>query len=125
MTEKIATITCLKELNKRRCLEFYDKVVFTTNEEEITYEVGDNYLNNTGEVKSGKNDKIFRILKLKKYEIAEKAYGYKVISDISDWPTSEHEDYPALTRLVRKLYTIIEKRDIKYTKYNRFEIMDI
>ena len=105
----MTTITCLKELNKRKCLEFDDTVVFTTNEEKISYKVGDNYLRKDP-IKLSNNEEIFIILKLKKYKIATKAYGYKVISADSDWPTSEHDDYPALTRLVRELYTIIEKK---------------
>ena len=119
----MTTITCLKELEKRKCLELDDIVVFTVKEEKIiSYNVGDNYLRNRNVVI---NEEIFIILKLKKYEIAEKTYRYEIINNKSDWPTSEHEDYPALTRLVRELYTIIEEKEPKYTKYNRFEIMDI
>ena len=119
----MSTITCLKELNKRECLELDDIVIFTINEEKIEYRIQDDYLHNIKGYKD--NDEIFIILDIDKYEIAEKAYKYKTNKPNSIWPTSKNKDYPALTRLIRELYTIIEEKNKVYTKYNRFEIMDI
>ena len=115
----MTTITCLKELNKRKCLELDDIVIFTVNEETIEYTVTNCYLHNY----RNHNFRIFRILELDKSKLAVKTYGYKI--DTGFWPESKINDYPALTRLVKELYTIIEEREIKYTKFNRFEIMDI
>ncbi len=117
----MSTITNLKELNKRKCLKYEDKVIFTVKEQKITYEVKETFLSN----KNNSNNKIFMILNIDKSIIAEKTYGYETRSMTSDWPTSITSDFPALTRLVRELYIIIEEKEPKYTPYNRFEIMDI
>ena len=70
------------------------------------------------------NDEIFNILNIDKNELTEKAYNYE--TNVSEfWPTSKNNDYQALTRLVKELYKIIEEKERVYTKYNRFEIMDI
>ncbi|HUS50609.1 MAG TPA: hypothetical protein VMZ91_10620 [Candidatus Paceibacterota bacterium] len=124
MSEKII-ITCLKELNERKYLEIDDIVKFTIKENTITYTVRSAFL----KIFNGKNnDEIFRILDLDKDKLAERIYGYKRSVDYPGanyWPEIEMSDFPALTRLVRELYTIIEEKDKVYTKYNRFEIMDI
>ena len=125
MSEKII-ITCLKELNERKYLEIDDIVKFTINEQIITYIVRNVYLfiSSNGE----NNDEVFRILDIDKDKLAEKMYGYKdfkIYPRHNYWPEIREDDFPALTRLVRELYTIIEEKEIKYTKYNRFEIMDI
>jgi len=123
-------ITCLKELTKRKCLEYGDIIKFIINEEIIEYRVRSNWLGKVRYKKDKHNDEIFRILDIDKFKMAEKEYGYKspninsLNADIN-WPETVREDYPALTRLVRELCIIIEERKPKYTKYNRFEIMDI
>ena len=114
----MSTITCLKELNKR-VLEYEDIVIFAINEQVISYTVRMNHLQNNNYL----NDEIFDVLDIKSYELATKTYGYTVSK--GSWPSSKYRDYPALTILVKELYTIIEEKEIKYTKYNRFEIMDI
>jgi len=125
MSEKII-ITCLKELNERKYLEIDDIVKFTINEQIITYIVKNVYLFISSNGKN--NDEVFRILDIDKDKLAEKMYGYKefkIYSRLNYWPEIREDDFPALTRLVRELYTIIEEKDKVYTKYNRFEIMDI
>ena len=120
----MTTITCLKELNKRKCLELDDIVIFTVKEEKIEYIVKVIHLHSIKE----RNNEIFRILDLDRDKLAEKMYGYKKdINYVSNyyWPVTSLDDYSALTRLVKELYTIIEEKETKYTKYNRFEIMDI
>ena len=115
----MSIITCLKELNEKGCLEYKDEVIFTVNEETIEYTVTNCYLHNY----PNHNYRIFRILELDKSKLAEKIYGYRIKTGY--WPPSKTGDYPALTRLVKELYKTIEEKEIKYTKYNRFEIMDI
>ncbi len=114
----MSTITCLKELNKK-VLDFEDIVIFTVNEQVISYKVRTNHLQNNYYF----NSEIFTILDINSYELATKAYGYT--SRGGGWPSSKEHDFLALTRLVKELYKIIEERELKYTKYNRFEIMDI
>ncbi len=117
----MSTITCLKELEERKCLENRDIIIFIVNEQKLRYGVKRYYLENITDLKG--NESIFRILEIDKYKIAE-VYGYKT-NIVGDWPESEVDDFPALTRLVKELYIIIEEKDKVYTKYNRFEIMDI
>ena len=128
----MSEINSLKELNKRKCLEHKDIVKFTINEEKtIEYSVGPLYLSDSRKIYPINNDKIFRILDIDKDKIAEKAYGYNPVNVGKNtrypnnyWPEVDN-DYSALTRLVREVYLIIEEREPKYTKYNKFEIMDI
>ena len=118
----IKTITCLKELEERRELE-YDVVIFTVKEEISKYNVRYYFLN----LKKGTNNVIFKLLKISENEIteiAEKTYGYERQGG-GDWPESKMGDFPALTRLVKELYLIIEERKPVYTKFTRFEIMEI
>ena len=118
----MTTITCLKELEEKRILELDDIVEFTIKGQKIEYKVWAKFLKTKGD----NNNKIFRILEISdidKYKLAEKIYGYKPTKD--QWPESENNDFPALTRLVKELYLIIKKREPVYTKFTRFEIMDI
>ncbi len=126
------TITNLKELEKRGELENNDVVIFTVKKETIKYKVVFNYLHNLKSPTTGKyNNEIFKILELDKVKIAQKAYGDIPVDPISIpepyWPSIKEENYPALTKLVKKLYLIIEEQYPAkvYTKFTRFEIMDI
>jgi len=129
----MSVITCLKELEKIICLKDKDIVEFTINSKVIKYQVLSFHLQNLkDQLDPSYNDEIFKILELNKFKIAEKAYGYKAVNLYRDskfpntyWPEIEYKDFPALTKLVKELYIIIEERKPKYTKYNRFEIMDI
>jgi hypothetical protein len=114
------TITNLKEIKE---LKYGDIVIFSVNKQILKYKVKNNFLSNYEFNKELYNSEIFKVLEIDKKEITGKAYGYKI--DSGDWPTSKINDYSALTRLVKKLYTIIEEKETKYTKYNKFEIMDI
>ena len=126
----MAEINSLKELEERGCLELGDIVNFTVNEEIIGYKVkglsNRTYL--CSHVTCGSNCIIFEVLELDKLKIAERAYEYKISFFYifeGAWPETRKDDFPTLTRLVKELYKIIEEKEIKYTKYNRFEIMDI
>lgn len=120
-------ITNLKELNKRKILNFEDIIVFTINKEKIEYEVDANYLHN----RIYSNEYIFKILKLNKIEFTETHYGYnKRRRTINDeyWPEYKNNDYEAITRVVKELYKIIGEKDptIKPEPIlSRFEIMDL
>ena len=124
----MSTITNLKELEEKGTLEWADKIIFTVNEQIIEYKVYSFNLQkdrlSNGEID---NDRIFKILNLDRKEISEKTYGYESKDNSNNgwWPESNNDDYFALTRLVKELYKIIEERKPVYTKYNRFEIMDI
>ncbi len=115
----MATITCLKELEEKGILQKLDIVEFTVNKEIIEYTVCHSFLS-TNKVL---NSTIFKILGLNPYKIAEKRYKYKITQGC--WPNSNFGDFPALTRLVKELYKIIEGKEMIYTKFTRFEIMEI
>ena len=111
-----------KYLRSRGILFFQADAIGLDKDNYVVYEVKNSFLCTYNNF----NSLIFTVLDIDKYELTEKAYGYNL--EIGSWPVSEQDDYPALTRLVKELYTIIEKieeKEIKYTKYNRFEIMDI
>ena len=117
----------LKELEEKGELELKDNVIFIIKEKKIKYSVENNYLYNYG---GAYNDKVFRVLKIDKLKIAEKTYGYKPLNIDKpfcdrNWPEIKLDDFPALTRLVKELYLIIEERKLVYTKFTRFEIMEI
>ena len=122
-------ITKLKELKERRTLANSDIIEFTVKEEILTYTVKNNFLHCFND----HNDYIFRILdidEINKFKLAEKIYKYKPINIEStfsyiNWPESNIYDFPALTRLIKELYIIIEKQKPIYTKFSRFEIMEI
>ncbi len=119
----MSIITCLKELNKRGCLENYDTVIFIVDKQIIEYKVMSNYLHCRIH-----NNMIFHVLKVNKDQLLERTYGYEPIhfkNALYCWAESKENDYLALTRSIRELYKIIEERNKIYTKYNRFEIMDI
>ena len=121
----MSIITCLKELEEKGKLEHNDIVEFNVKEEILEYRVQNNFLI----YKSYKNDKIFDILEIDKIDVAKKTYGYEIENEFSRknsyWPYSKSSDYSALTRLVIELYKIIEKQETGFTKFTRFEIMDI
>ncbi len=121
----MSEITSLKELEEKGILEYGDIVEFTVKETIVEYRVSENYLYNYS---SNHNDKIFRILEIDKFKLAEKIYNYKpfnidsIFSDVN-WPETKNKDFFALTRLVKELYLRIEKP--VFTKFTRFEIMEI
>ena len=114
----MVVITCLKELEKRGTLQLEDIVEFTIKKEILKHDVRPWFLN----LKDITNNEIFKVLNIDKYKLAKKAYGYRACGD-GAWPESKTDDFPALTRLVKELYLIIEKPI--YTKFTRFEIMEI
>ena len=122
----MAEITCLRELEERGELKTSDIVEFIVKEQIIKYNVCYSCLSNRDNFPF---DYIFDILKIDKYKLAKKAYRYGDVISYSSknscWPVSKHNDFPALTRLVKELYLIIEEREFKFTKFSRFEIMEI
>ena len=118
-------ITCLRELEEREVLEFNDIVEFTVKEKIIKYKVCTFFLMNKKFEMTPNNDEIFEILKIDKNKIAGKIYGHNrnKKQPIGLWPNSNHLDFPARTRLVKELYKII--KEINYTQFTRFEIMEI
>ena len=116
----------LKEFNSlKRDLEFKDIIYFHIKERILEYRMSGDHL---VECSHGNNELIFEIMKKKKYNFASKCYGYKTNS--GRWPSSEENDYAALTRLVKKLYELIEEKKPKpinmFNKVvNRFELMDL
>ena len=122
----MTVIACLKDLEERRKLEYEDIVKFTIKKQIIEYRVVHHYLFNTKN-DPHKNDEIFKTLRIDKVELAEKAYKYKLTNAKlwieGYWPQLKSHNFPALTRLVKELYLIIEEP--VYTKFTRFEIMEI
>lgn len=55
---------------------------------------------------SAGNNVIFDLLNIDAFKTADECYGYK--SAYGGWPEFIHDDYKAATRLVLKLYEIIE-----------------
>ena len=124
----MSTITCLRELEERGELEELDIVEFIVKEEVIKYIVCFNHLWDKKHRESFTNNKIFKILEIDKKEITEKTYGYEPIKHNNNdryFPEYRDNDFSAITRLVAELYKIIEKKEIIYTKFTRFEIMEI
>ncbi len=124
----MTTITCLKELEE---LKEWDNVKFIIEKQIIEYQVWHSYLMNK-KIRDTDipiiNDEIFKVLEIDKHKIADKMYKYKTTSEgfTGLWPCSRNRDFPALTRLVKELYLIIEGRKTSvFTKFTRFEIMDI
>ena len=117
----------LKELNSlRRDLKSQDIVIFYVKDKEILeYKVECSYLNGT----NCYNDHIFDLLgfsREEKYKFADKCYGYNRSGGV--WPYFKSGDYEAATRLVRRLYELIEgvepKKVVK-KEITRFDLMDL
>lgn len=121
-------INNLKELEGRGELKEGDQVYFTVGEKIIVYHVNRWFLRNTDQ-SDRNNSAVFDLLKLDdnaKYKLASKAYGCKVTDGY--WPINYANGYPALTRLVKELYKIIEEKYPKevYTPItSRFDILDL
>ncbi len=125
----MAKITCLRELEEREELQLDDIVIFIVGSKKIQYSVDTFFLTNLSKTSPSilNNDEIFKILKINKNKMAEKIYGHNRNKEqsIGLWPNSNHHDFSALTRLVAELYKIIEERKPVFTKFTRFEIMEI
>lgn len=114
-------ITNLEELQAKKTLERSDEVVFNISDTQIKYRVRGRFLDELNEMY---NDRIFTFLKLDKMTLAIDCYGYDIRS--GGWPNSRTDDFEALTRLVKKLYEIIEERPKVYIPIeSRFEILDL
>lgn len=101
------TITNINDLEKYG-LSLGDTVIFNVNNKKLQYEVCSNHL--TGKLII--NDRIFSelgIIPFEKYEFASKIYGYK--TSTGSWPSCREDDFEALTKLVKFLYTLIEAKN--------------
>lgn len=95
----MATYRCLADL-QGKTLKLSDIVYLKG----IQYSVREKYLR---EELTRNNNKIFDVLSISsKEDFASDAYNYK--STLGAWPECKYGDYEALTRLVIKLYKIIE-----------------
>lgn len=104
--------TCYDDL-KNNILKQGDCVQFKINgrNEYLIYTVQYRYLM----CNNGDNNTVFDLLNINARETADEYYGYK--STYGSWPEFVHDDYEAATRLVLKLYEIIEK-DTSIKKQN-------
>lgn len=115
-------ITNLKELNKRKTLKLNDKVIFTASGEEIEYNVFSGHLGGRG----NDNDYVLRQLNIDKKQIATECYKYTPLNCHDHyWPEFKDYDFKALTRLVKRLYEIIEGYVEPQPITSRFEILDL
>ena len=121
-------INNLKELNKRKTLEYDDSIIFNVLGEEIEYHV---FSANLGRVTMDdrNNAYIFDKLKLDKMKLSTECYGYETRNGINkNWPEYKNYDFEAVTRLVKRLYEIIEGRwpePVFNPITSRFDILDI
>jgi len=117
----------LKELNKLgKNLKYNDHIYFEIYNKIIKYKVIYHPLVNL----NGFNDEIFNVLEIRnKSKFAKKSYGYNSKNSkiyYHQWPKSKASDYPALTRLVKELYKLLENKKAEYKPiYSRFEILDL
>ena len=120
----IMIIGSLKELEKYGQLELGDTVYFIVGEESVEYTVDSQFLRNANTRYA--DSRVFILLEIDKYELAEKTYGYTLINNTGFWPYSKLDDYPALTRLVKEIYKIVEGPEEDYTPIlARWELLDI
>jgi ATP-dependent 26S proteasome regulatory subunit len=99
----------LKELNERGTLQYDDVVMFNCIKHDckVSYKVRERHLNNP----DGANDFILAYLRNEglmtdKYLLASEEYGYYV--DSGNWPNFRDNDFEAATRLVSKIYKLID-----------------
>lgn len=103
----MALITSIKDLEKYT-LNYDDHVVFFIDNDVLEYEVvGDHLMG----IKIP-NNKIFDKLGFlsfdERHNYASSIYGY--CSDTGSWPSSREGDYVGLTKLVKSLYELIDKK---------------
>ncbi len=95
----------LSRLNDGVVLKRGDHVEFQHKGDILTYVVDWGYLNNMG---FGANDEIFDRIGVPAIKFCRKAYGYEPTG--GDWPTANHEDYPALTRAANAIYDALKEQ---------------
>lgn len=113
------TITNINDLQKYT-LSLGDTVIFNINNRKLQYEVCSDHL--TGKLII--NDRIFSelgIIPFEKYEFASKIYGYQ--TSAGSWPSCREDDFEALTKLVKFLYTLIEAKN-KHDGTTSFDIFE-
>lgn len=100
----------------------FDSIIFNIKGEEYRYCVTHAYLSNLIDF----NDKIFKNLKIDKWEFCKDIYGYIPTNYSSynidrSFPESKYNDYGALTRVTLALFKICEK--INTPKFNKIKII--
>lgn len=90
------------------------EVIFIIKDKNYKYKVYKSFLNE----EYSNNNQIFIDLKIDQIKFAYSAYGYNPGNGC--WPTSNHEDFAALTRLVEALFPYCDKvivdNEIVYSK---------
>ena len=90
------------------------EVIFIIKNKNYKYKVYKSFLNE----EYSNNNQIFIDLKIDQVKFAHSAYGYHPGNGV--WPTSNHEDFAALTRLVEALFPYCDKvivdNEIVYSK---------
>ena len=98
---KTYTVKDRPTLNKP--LQAGDTVIFHCGPETLKYEVRSDHLNHIG----GNNERIFELLGIKEHLVfLSRCYGYA--ADPNSWHECKHDDMPALTRAVIRLYGELE-----------------
>lgn len=93
-------------------LSFDDEVIFKVGGVIYEYEVGKTILF----CRYNFNDSIFTVLGIssdEKRKLAEKYYGYEPSE--GSWPAFRENDYEAATQLVKHLYDLCNKYNLKHT----------
>jgi hypothetical protein len=95
-------------------LRFDDKVTFKVGDNVLHYQVRVNHLDYIDGIS---NYEVFKLLGMTKHEerreFASKIYGYE--SKEGDWPVFKDGDYAAATELVKHLYDLCNKYNLKHT----------
>lgn len=119
----MALITNIKELEKYT-LRLYDHVEFRIDGEVLGYEVNNDHLMGIGIP----NNKIFEELGFssidQRCEYASSIYGYRTSG--GSWPASKEGDYVGLTKLVKALYELVDKKNAyERAKQSPFKPLEI
>lgn len=85
-------------------LNYDDNIIFRVKNKTFCYEACRGFLNT---MTTGRNDLIFKELKIEKCKFAEEFYGYP--PDIGIFPTCHENDFEALTRITIALFKECEK----------------
>lgn len=87
------------------CLQNEDKVTFEYKCKPMTYKVGSKFLRSG----NGDNATVFKLVPFNRIDLAKEMYGYTPGN--GDWPEYETHDYEAVTRLVKRIFEEIDKKE--------------
>lgn len=99
-----------------------DQVFFSVLPPTLRYTVRQNHLS----ASDGLNDAIFDAMSILKIGFCNEAYGYENTggSLIGGWPEARWHDFAALTRVVKKLFTLIEGKTPSSTSTTMSNVLD-